>query len=167
LDDVKDAAEKSAREITTICDKVTVLEDIFRQTNLLSLNASIEAARAGEEGRGFAVVATEVRKLAERSRIASLEIESSAKKGADVSEKSGSIILGFVPEVKKIISLIKEISEASIEQRDHIEQINEKLKAFLNIVDQHTQTARDISKVSKELDTLSLSLNKQVNSIEL
>lgn len=167
LDGVKEAAEKSAREIITICDKVTVLDDIFRQTNLLSLNASIEAARAGEEGRGFAVVATEVRKLAERSRTANQEIEASAKKGADVSEKSGTIILGFVPEVQQIITLIREISSASIEQRDYIEQINEKLKAFLNVVEQHTQTARDISKVSKELDTLSKSLNTQVTSIEL
>jgi len=167
LDEVKEAAEKNSREISTICDKVTVLEDIFRQTNLLSLNASIEAARAGEEGRGFAVVATEVRKLADRSRVASQEIGESATKGAVVSEKSGNIILEFIPEVQQIINLIREISSASVEQRDFIEQINEKLSAFLSVIEQHTQTARDISKVSKELDSLSKSLNDQVTSIEL
>ncbi|HEX2934534.1 MAG TPA: two-component regulator propeller domain-containing protein [Bacteroidales bacterium] len=167
LDNIKEAAEQNIKEINAICDKIKVLEDIFKQTNLLSLNASIEAARAGELGRGFAVVAGEVKKLAERSKLASQEIVESAQKGSKVSEYSGNIILKFIPEVQKTGDIIKNISQASIEQRDSIENINNSLKHFLEVISEHTQVAREISEVSSELDVLAKSLNDQVKKFEV
>jgi len=167
LDEIKNAAEKNIKEINAIRNKITVLEDIFQQTNLLSLNAAIEAARAGEHGKGFAVVANEVKILAERSKIASQEIVESANNGVEVSKSTGKIILEFIPEIHKTVELIQKISQASIEQRDSIENINDNLKGFLEIISHHTQVAKEISLVSSELDILAKSLKEQVTSMDV
>ncbi|NJO70064.1 MAG: hypothetical protein HC830_12975 [Bacteroidetes bacterium] len=162
---IKDASERNIREMALINDKIAILEDMFRQTNLLSLNASIEAARAGEHGRGFAVVASEVKKLAERSKIASEEIVSSAKKGALATNEAGALLVKFLPEVQKSAILIREISAASLEQNQSIESINHSLKDYLALSQKQNEISREISEISGELDALARFLKDQVKTV--
>jgi methyl-accepting chemotaxis protein len=82
MDTLRSLVQSGAKKVKTLGDRsmeitsiVGTIAKISEQTNMLALNAAIEAARAGEQGRGFSVVADEVRKLAERTAIATQEID--------------------------------------------------------------------------------------------
>ncbi len=85
----------------TIAEKITIVQEIARQTDLLALNAAVEAARAGEHGKGFAVVASEVRKLAERSQAAAAEIGTLSSDSVKVAQEAGSMLQKLVPDIKQ------------------------------------------------------------------
>ena len=100
---------------------IETIEDIASQTNLLALNAAIEAARAGEHGKGFAVVADEVRKLAERSSLATKEI--------------GSLIKGIQSTVSDAVQAME---ESSREVENGVSNANLAGKALFDILDATT-----------------------------
>jgi methyl-accepting chemotaxis protein len=86
-----EAVRKTLEAMRKITERVAVIEEIAHSTNLLALNAAIEAARAGEHGRGFAVVATEVRRLAERSKQAAVEVGTLSGESRAISERAGEV----------------------------------------------------------------------------
>ena len=114
-----------------IADIIGTIDGIAFQTNILALNAAVEAARAGEQGRGFAVVAGEVRSLAQRSAEAAKEIKTligasveRVETGSRLVRDAGSTMGEIVASVQRVTDIIGEITAASAEQSQGINQVN-------------------------------------------
>ncbi len=156
------AVRQTVAAMMEISKKITIIDEIARNTNLLALNAAIEAARAGDHGKGFAVVASEVRKLAERSQQAAAEIAEVSTSSVEVAEKAGEMIADIVPDIRKTAELVQEISAASKEQTSGADQINEALLQLDKVVQQNASSAEEMAAMSEELNGQAEQLQRTV-----
>lgn len=147
------AVNQAGISMKSIANKITVISDIARQTNILALNAAVEAARAGEQGKGFAVVAAEVRKLAEKSQLAAIEINELSQSSLGIAEKSGKLLEQMVPNIQHTAKLVEEISASSIEQNLGAGQINNALQQLNQVTQQNAATSEEMAASAEELSS--------------
>ena len=145
------AVDKAVGAMRTIAEKIGIVQEIARQTDLLALNAAVEAARAGEHGKGFAVVASEVRKLAERSQTAAAEISAVSSDTVAAAAQAGEMLAKLVPDIRRTAELVSEISAACREQDIGSSQINEAIQQLDKVTQENASASEQISSTSEEL----------------
>jgi len=163
VEKVGNASKESLESIRNIADKINIINDIAFQTNILALNAAVEAARAGEHGKGFAVVAAEVRKLAERSKIAADEIVALASKSVNVTEDASELMGSLIPEIEKTAKLVQEIAAASIEQNSGSDQINNAIQQLNTVTQQNAASSEELATSSEELSSKAEQLKELIS----
>jgi len=188
INDSTQSVADLAGQVREIGKVIDVIRGIADQTNLLALNAAIEAARAGEQGRGFAVVADEVRALAHRTQISTVDIEKmigEVQVGADdavaamnksltwanntqtLAQNAGEALERITASVAKINERNLVIASASEEQAQVAREVDRNL---LNIQDLSTQTAAGAHQTnasSQDLSRLATSFNVLVSKFQL
>jgi methyl-accepting chemotaxis protein len=157
------ASEQTLTFMHEIADKVSIIGEIARQTNILALNAAVEAARAGENGKGFAVVASEVRKLAERSQSAAVEIDNLAKNSVRATEDSVRLLEEIAPDIDKTSKLVQEISAASLEQNSGADQVNNAIQQLNHVTQQNAAASEEMATSSEELESQAQQLMEMIS----
>jgi methyl-accepting chemotaxis protein len=152
MQEISKASEDTSKIIKTI-------DEIAFQTNLLALNAAVEAARAGEAGAGFAVVADEVRNLAMRAGEAAKNTASliegtvtKIKAGSELVQSTNSEFSQVAASAGKMSELIGEISAASTEQAQGIEQVNRAVNEMDKVVQQNAANAEESASAAEEMN---------------
>ncbi len=161
------AVQDTVAAMREIGEKIIVIEELSRNTNMLALNAAIEAARAGEAGKGFAVVASEVRKLAENSGSAAKNITEITRENVERANKALEQIEHIVPRMAETSELSDEIAVSCQEQAKGAEQISTAVTTLDTVVQQNASSSEELASMSEELEAQARSMNQAVSFFHL
>ena len=176
---------EKAGDITSVVTTITKVAD---QTNLLSVNAAIEAEKAGEYGRGFLVVAQEIRRLADQTAAATLDIEHTVQemqtsvsagvmemdKFADHVRRSvrvvgevGAQLAAIIAEVERLTQRFDSVGEGMKSQATGADQINAAMRSLNDTVQQAITSLREVTSVAEDLRSAANTLNGEIGKFRL
>ncbi len=151
MEDNKEMIVATLNSVADISKQITVISEIADKTDILSINAAIEAARAGESGRGFAVVAQEIRKLADKTQLAAIQIDKLSNDNIAISQISTKQLENIIPQLVESAQLISNISVASKEQETNISSINNAVLQLTETTNENSASAEEMSASAEEL----------------
>jgi methyl-accepting chemotaxis protein WspA len=177
-----------AEKASNISQVVTTITKVADQTNLLSLNAAIEAEKAGEYGRGFSVVAVEIRRLADQTAVATLDIEQmvreiqsavsagvmgmdkfseEVRRGTSDVQQVGGQLSQVIEHVQAMVPRFEVVNEGVQAQAAGAEQINLALGQLSEAAQQTVDALKQSNQAIDELHQVSAGLRDGVSKFKL
>ncbi len=165
--------------VNKINEIINLIDDISDQTNLLALNAAIEAARAGDSGKGFKIVASEIRKLAEQSKVSAVDISSliskiskdtdlmvnktkTMKKELDNQEKD---IDTAKKSFETITVSVNDIVPKMVVTNNSVQDLNASKDDIMNKIESASSVAQEVSAAAEEIAASTEEMNKYAESL--
>lgn len=164
---VGEAMNLTVKAMQDVAEKINVLDDIARRTDLLTLAAAVEAARAGEHGVGLGVVASELRKLGERGQAAAAEIVRVTSGGLKAAECAGNYLAKMVPGIHQTALLVKEIASANEEQNTGVTRANRAVQQMDRVIHQNASASQQMASTAEELFSQTRNLQTVVSFFTL
>ena len=162
IQDGNESTKALIQSMNNIVQKISIVGEIAKQTNLLAINAAIEASRYGIQGKGFGVVAAEIKKLAERSQLAAKEINELSTKGLIQARETGTKLQSIIPDIEHTANLVKQIAASSLEQKISSEEINQGIQQLNIVTQQNAEASFELSVNSKNISRQAKNLKQLI-----
>ncbi len=159
--------KQTIQSISDISQKITIIADVANKTDILSINADIAAAKAGEKGKLFKVVAKEIRKLADKTKIESQEIDKLSTSSNIISQIAERTLEKLIPEIIQNTEKLNNIVLASKEQQIVAGNINNSIQQLTELTNENSLSSEEISNSSEELYTQVEQLKKLISLFKI